>query len=356
MRKIKSILLAVFALGISYYGNAQIVTSETVVPKGSIIYSLPSTTISFKVTAEHESFTAGPYAAYAKKFLGIDPKTKSGESYKIKEIEMLPLVEADPNVSSIINLGNSKRATANFLNFCSQGLIVLSDNNDGRPAAWRVGNSVTEKEFLSGITSNTQTTSTTLYRSVQTAEGIEKVPIKQTQVVEKSIEAKAEETAQMIFRLRNKRIDIITGDTDATFSGEAMDATLKEISKLEEELLSMFIGKSVTDEQVVIFDVIPVANKDRQMYIAFRLSDTEGLLSANDMKGRPFILELSTEKGINPSSVTGGEKSSKGLISYRQPMTVNAKLLDGNKTLLQSRIPIYQFGKIQTFPIEIAIR
>ena len=39
----------------------------------TVTYSLPQTTVTVEVDAVQESFFAGPYAAYAKRFLGIDP-------------------------------------------------------------------------------------------------------------------------------------------------------------------------------------------------------------------------------------------------------------------------------------------
>ena len=55
-------------------------------PAGAIVYSLPSTTIALKVTAEHESYQAGPYAMYAYKYLGIEVRENSGDFYTIKSI------------------------------------------------------------------------------------------------------------------------------------------------------------------------------------------------------------------------------------------------------------------------------
>ena len=131
---------------------------------------------------------------------------------------------------------------------------MLSDGYAGKPAQWRFPSAVNAQEFLKGASSNIDNATATLYKTVMSAEGIEKVPVKQSQTVVKSLEKKAEETAEMIFKLRQKRVEIVTGDTDATFSGEAMAATLKEIQRLEDEYMSMFIGKSVKDEQTMVFD------------------------------------------------------------------------------------------------------
>lgn len=353
----KSVLVAVACMA-AQLGNAQILTPGEPVPQGAVIYSLPSTTISLKVTAQHESFVAGPYAAYAQKYLGVDARKNSEELYTISSIEMLPYVEADPTISVAVNLGTAKNASANFLNFCSQGLIVTSDSYTGKPAAWRLPSMVNNGEFAkSGIASNLDNQSATLYKSVRTAAGLERVPVQQTQVVEKSLEKKAEETAGMIFKLREKRIELITGDTDATYSGEAMTSVLNEIARLEQEYLSLFLGKSVIDEQTVVFDVIPSANNAKQMYIAFRLSDTQGLLPANNVSGRPVVLELVADgETIAPTPFNEALAASKGRVVYRKPVTVTAKLVDGQKMIMQSRVPVYQLGKILTFPIDVAVK
>ncbi len=350
---IKSFICAA-ALLLSVTASAQILNAGAPAPAGAIIYSLPSTTISLKVTADHESFVAGPYAKYAEKYLGIAARETSGDTYTINSIEMIPYVEADPSVRVAVNLGTAKGASANFLNFCSQGLIITSDSYTGKPAQWRFPSVAGQEQFASsGATSNLANTTTTLYKTVKTAEGLEKVPVQQTQVVEKSVERKAEETAAMIFNLRQKRMEIITGDTDATYSGEAMDAAIKEITRLEQEYLSLFIGKSVKDQQTVVFDVVPSANNANQMYIAFRISDTQGLVPASNMGGRPIVLELQKE---GESGVSEAAVSSKDRIYYRKPATMLVKVLDGQKLIMQSRMPVYQLGETLSLPVSIAIK
>ncbi len=354
MRGLKFILAAA-VLCFAINANGQILQPGQAAPAGSIIYSLPSTTILLEVTAEHESFVAGPYAKYAQKYLGIDARTESGDSYKISSIELMPYIEADPSVRVAINLGAAKGASANFLNFCSQGLIITSDSYTGKEARWRFPSVVNESEFAaSGATSNLDNRVTTLYKSVATSSGLEKVPVQQTQVVEKSLEKKAEETAALIFALREKRMDIITGNTDATYSGEAMGAAIAEITRLEQEYLSLFIGKGITDTQSMTFDVVPKADNGAQMYIAFRISDTQGLMPASNMGGRPIVLELQREPSAAVISETAA--SAKGKIYYRNPATMVVKVLDGQKLLLQSRMPVYQLGETLSFPIDIAIK
>lgn len=357
MNKIRLFLAALIIVGMQIPAAAQVLGKTDAAPAGTVVYSLPSTTLVLRVTALHESYKAGPYAQYAQKYLGLDVKQTSGDFYKIKSIEMAPYIEADPEVSAAVNLQGSKVGTANFINMCAQGLVVLSDSYTGKPAQWRFPSLEGGYEFLTGAASNIDNVTTVLYKTAATAEGMDKVPVMQEQAVEKSLEKKAEETAALIFKLRQKRLEIITGDTDATFSGEAMEATLDEIKRLEQEYLSMFVGKSVYEEQSMVFDVVPKAANKKHMYIAFRISDSQGLLPSSNMQGRPVVVEL-VEDGepIAPSDVEEAALNTKGRVAYRKPVTVLAKVKDGQQVLMQSRIPVYQLGKIMSFPVETLLR
>lgn len=351
----KLFLISAILLSGATVASGQLLRGSEPAPAGAVIYSLPSTTITLEVTAEHESFVAGPYAAFAQKYLGIEARSTSGDTYTIHSVEMRPYVEADPQLSVAINLSASKNGAASFLSLCSQGLVIASESYTGEPVAWRFPAQLDRSVFdKAGATQNLDSRTTTLYKTVQTAQGLEKVPVQQSQIVEKSIEKKAEQTASLIFKLRQTRIDIITGNTDATYSGEAMHAALKEIDRLENEYMSLFVGKKKIEKQKAVFDVVPSLDNNNQMYIAFRISDTQGLLPAQNMSGRPIVLELvSTGAPVQSLPVDG---SAKDRIYYRKPVTVTARLLDGQKELMQGRIPVYQFGKVVSVPLSIAIK
>ncbi|HRT34071.1 MAG TPA: DUF4831 family protein [Bacteroidales bacterium] len=353
MKFLKIYLLSIFLLLTSIAGSQTLTQGETV-PLGAIVYSLPSTTIHFNVTADHESFVAGPYAKFAQKYLGIQAREDNMEIYKLKSVEITPYIEADYSANYAVNLGNSKNASANFLEFISQGLIMWSDSYAGKSDKMRFHNITSGQLFNPASVSNNLTSEqTTLYKTVQTAKGLEKVGVQQSQVVEKSIERRAEEAANLIFKLRTKRLEIITGETDATFSGDALRAAIEEINRIEDEYMSLFLGKSIFDIQEMSYDVVPSQDNQKQIYIAFRFSETQGLLPASNIAGRPVVLELSLEDKVAPApktDISGG----KGSIVYRRPAAMVAKVIDGQNILLQTRVPVYQLGNLLSFPIEVA--
>jgi len=108
------------------------------------------------------------------------------------------------------------------------------------------------------------------------------------------------------------------------------------------------------------FDVVPQAGNDKHIYVAFRLSETQGLLPASNMSGRPIILELTLDEGakgttIQQAAAAAAGRSRSQMIYYRVPATATARILDGQQVLLQTRVPVYQLGTVRSFPIETLI-
>lgn len=354
MKNLVKILLIAIALTTTISAESQIINPGQGVPAGAIVYSLPMTSVHLKVSAEYESFIAGPYARFAQKYLGVQAREENRETYRITSVEMIPYIEADPSINIALNLGNNKNASANFIEMINQGLIMWSDSYAGKMEKIQFPTLAGNSDFLRSMAgSNLTNEMTTLYRTVQGRSSLDRAAVQQSQVVEKSLEKRAEETANLIFKLRAKRLDIITGETDATFSGDALRAAISEINRLEQEYLDLFLGKTDLGKQTMSFDVVPKADNEKQIYIAFRVSDSQGLLPAGNLSGRPVVLELIREEAsaaVNMDATV----AAKGRVIYRKPAIVNARLSDGQTLLMQSRIPVYQLGNMMSFPIEIA--
>lgn len=352
-RSLRFFLALILLLGANNL-SSQILNPGERVPAGAVVYSLPVTNIHLIVEATHESFVAGPYARYAQKYLGVEAFEDNRESYKLRSVELIPYIEADPSVNIALFLGTQRNASANFLEMINQGLIMWSDSYAGKSQKIQFSDLNSNALYVKSMAgSNLTSEKSTLYSTVKSASGTERVAVQQSQIVEKSIEKRAEEIASQIFHLRSKRLHIITGDTDATFSGDALRAAIEEINRLEDEYLGLFMGKTTTEIQKMSFDVVPKAGNEKQIYIAFRLSETTGLMPANNLSGRPVVLELIKEEQTTSVNIDTSP-SGKGKITYRKPAVVNARLMDGQELIIQSRIPVYQLGILLSFPLEVA--
>lgn len=319
-------------------------------PVGTVVYSLPQTSLVFDVEVLREDFHAGPYASYAKKYLGIDVRLSDEVNCSLSKVVMTPFVEADHSNRYVLNVQNP--TDASFLKLSSMGLISFADANYSKDAFWRFPAPGKGDFNDKGVTSNLSTESTTLsaYNSVS---------VQQTMVVEKSEEKRAAEAAEMIFSLRKKRVQIITGDTDMTYAGEAMGAAIDEMTRLEKEYMTLFTGYSDTETQSVRFEVVPEAGREMQRYIAFKFSETGGITAADDpMGGAPVVLELTVEElAAGAVADEPAAKPSKGpFLFYRTPAVCKAKLIKGADVILQSRIPVYQLGVQSSIPVSMKVK
>ena len=321
-------------------------------PIGTVAYSLPSTTISVKVEAARENFYAGPYAKYASKYLGIDVRTADEVNYTLSGIEITPYAEADLSRRFLLSL-RGIRTNTTFLRLTASGLVSSAEAVLGHTQAWRFPVIAPGDYSGKAMTAKLTTEATTLYKSVKDESNYSKVAMQQDMVVEKTEEERAAEVAQIIFSLREQRMSIITGDTDAIYSGSAMGAALDEITRLEQEYLSLFTGYSEYGTQTYTFDLVPTRNRESQMYIAFRFSETAGILPADNLSGKPIALEITPEPMAAPQSEKKVKKSKVPVVAYRIPATCGIRVIDGKNVLMETRFPVYQFGEETTLPVNV---
>lgn len=347
MKKIFRTILALAAAVAPVAASAQ----TNADPEGYVTYSLPMTTISLDVEAVQETFYAGPYAKYAEKYLGVKPRMKDETTVQLTQIRMTPYVEADQSKRYSVNI---KKGTLNpsVFSLSSAGLVTFADAEFGNETVWRFPVR-SEGDFSGkGVSSNLTSESATLYRNEKKESAYNRVSVQQNMVVEKTLEQKAAETANTILELRRQRLQIVTGDTDATYSGEAMGAAIDELTRLEQEYMTLFIGYSEYQTQRMKFDVIPEAGRENQLYIAFRISDKNGLVPADDMTGRPVVMEMIPQTFAQPDV----KKAGAAVVYYRIPAMCTVKLKNGADLLLQSRVPVYQLGQESSIPTTVAVK
>ena len=319
--------------------------------EGSITYSLPSTVIMLDVEAVQERFYAGPYAKYAEKYLGIKARQKDETSVQLTQVRIMPLVEADQSRRYSLKVDKGQ-IDGTFMRLSSQGLISFADAMYGDAAQWRFPKALNGDFSDKGVSSNLTSESATLYHNGG------KSAVRQNMLVGKTTEQKAAETAEMILKLRAQRLQIVTGDTDATYSGEAMGAAIAEIKRLEDEYMMLFIGYSESQVQNMMFEVVPSASQEDQIYVAFRISDSEGLIPADNFAGKPVYMQIMPQQFEIPEVPVVEDKGKKKveepvLAYFRIPAICTVKLMDGANLLLQNRMPIYQLGQETSLPLNV---
>ncbi len=325
----------------------------------SFIYTLPRTVILIKVDACRSVFYPGPYAAYARKYLGIsDVPTLKSEQWTITDITIKGISESDPSMLfAVFTDGHVPDALVQMTEAGlvipeNRAVIVSMMSNDLRRIEYQaIPFSDLSVEPFIGEEKNI------LYTKVQRDSSFVRVPIQKSMIVEKNADEKAGEAADLIFNLRKRRLEFLTTDVDQPLEGNAVHVILDEIYRLENEYLSLFLGKTAVDTISKTYLFTP-SGENNEKAIAFRFSPTKGLLAQNDLSGSPMLVEVEPEPvpdSSEPLLATIGrlaEKQKLAQIFYRIPVVSTVKISDGKSEIASRRIPIYQLGPLVKIPAE----
>ena len=300
-------------------------------------YALPMTSVTVKVDIRQEVFFAGPYADFAKKMLNLTAPNQDYAHADVVRAQLIPHVEADPDACYTCDM-----ESAALLALGAQGLVSLGGRSVKEPS-WRFLPGLSADFKAGEITSTQKEVVQVEYKEVQTDTALISVPVEHRVLVEKTLEDKASDAADMILSLRKERLNIITGNTDANYSGAAMETALRELDRIEKEYLALFTGYSVVNTVTRVFEVIPSAQDKQYRYLVFRLSD-EGIVSAGS-QGTPYYLELDSPKTAAEEAPEQDRRRSKGSVYYRTPAVCKVALTRDGVQMLETRIPFYQLGK-----------
>ncbi|MFO7924889.1 MAG: DUF4831 family protein [Bacteroidales bacterium] len=345
------------------YSTSAVHVSQASHPEAyTIAYSIPMTTLKIKVEASRVIVRRGPYYQYAEKYLGItDVPDRDEIKWEIDNIEIKTCQEADPDHYYLLKTND--RHVTNFFKLGDEGYI-LPVNKKQLPETESSGQNIeeipetplyTDLSIHPKVVEETRT----VMRMVRQDTAFVNVPVMQRQSVTKSPEEKAAEAADLIFELRSNRFKLISGDLDLFPDGRALEVIIEEFARIEKEYLRLFTGKVAETKHEFTFDYTP--HRDRlengtEYDILFRISDNDGILQANDVRGRPVTLELDNEmktqllEGISPVESPG--RSNANSLFYRIPDVARLQVSDGKNTIVSTRIHVNQYGRVVSVPAD----
>jgi hypothetical protein len=245
------------------------------------------TTIHINVTVEHSQIVAGPYARYSQKFLGVAAPLADKVTHQVKSVK------------------------------------VLDESNIPWYEEVRFNDTPTH---------------------MNPAVGFPRLTVDKTSAIAASLEESARAAAATIFEIRKSRIDLITGEVGENVFGGGLESALAELTRLEEEHLSLFLGRQTVRIETRQFRITPA--KSRLNYTVCRFSEADGLLSEDDMSGAPMLLEL---KLVDGSFSTEGfdtqSKPSSKTVPQLIPADVRCRVILDGRELASEVLTISQFGQ-----------
>ncbi len=285
-------------------------------------YYLPYTVADIEFVATKTVRKAGPYYKYAKKYLGVtDVVTEDSETWAIERVCMVPKGIADTGNRYQLTF---KSGQTPYIYVNPEGLIY-SINTDpeipelacppvspDEPDSIDVSRVLSEELLMSG-----------------------------------SVAKMAEVAAKQIYRIRESRLDLLTGDVDKMpADGDSFKLIIAQLDEQEAALTALFLGTESIEQVVKRVEYCPEGDVERE--VLFRFSDFLGFVDADDLSGAPVYLSITvTEKGEYPVDNKGNVvELPKKALAYTIPGKALVSLSYEGKTLIEEELPIAQLGVV----------
>ncbi len=253
------------------------------------------TTLGITVTVEQQEIIAGPYARYAQKYLGVTA----------------------PLTDKVLHEVTSAK---------------LFDVND-----------MPQHEDAAPTLATTPAVEPASPTHMNPARGFPRLTVDKTSAAAMSLEESARLAAEKIFSIRRSRFDLITGEVGENVFGGGLGSALAELNRLEEEYLSLFLGRETTSSVSRRYSVTPI--RGRLTYTVCRFSETDGLLPHDDLSGIPMVLELQPA-GDSPTVVLNTQpKPNPRAVAQLIPADMQGRLILDGTELSSGQFRIRQLGE-----------
>lgn len=327
----KLFLAFVASVTIAHSAIAQVAQEVTVGDNMNfgITYSLPKTAVRANIEALCTKSIAGPYAAYAEKFLGLgDVMIEDKTQWTVQSISLENYAVPDPSRSFHIDF-NQKGGLPTF--YFTEDRCLWGINKAPNPveAAAPVVDKVIEGKPIMKAS------------DVLTGEILKAgSKVKQAELV-----------AQEILSIRESRSLLVKGEADnMPGDGASLQLMLDNLKAQEDALLSLFVGTTTTSTHRKSVEFVPSDSAERE--ILFRFSEFLGFVDNDDLAGAPYYVSVQiTEDNRMPAlDPKSSKKADKG-IAFCVPGKAHLTLYTATETLATGDMNMGQFGHVEHLPV-----
>ena len=295
-----------------------------------VTYFLPKTVLTVHVNYSKTIQKAGPFARYAEKYLGVKEQSVVFEDriyYTLNTINMESKGIVDKNASYLVEL--KSKTTSPFVYLTEDGLICTI-NADYAPES--------ANKSKVAVVRPTSEVSTALSHSVYTEEYLRAG----------SVTKMAEVAAKQIYKLRESRTDLLTGNADnAPRDGEGMKIVLANLEAQEKALVELFMGTTGVESLDAEFEIEPLTNVEKK--VLFRFSKYFGIVDPEDLSGSPVYINIHDLEITEAKEIIDPKRKTKELSSivYNIPGKATVEVFYGINSMYKNTFSIVQFGTKQ---------
>ncbi|WP_029903134.1 DUF4831 family protein [Prevotella sp. 10(H)] len=291
-----------------------------------VAYSLPKTSLIVTVEYTKKTRKAGEFFQYAERYLSIsNPITENTTTYTVDKIDATTKGIVDKDKSYLVEFRSN--TTAPFVTLTKDGLIcAINDDYTFTKEEVPLGAKEAKVELLNPR----NFLSEEILRAGSTAK-------------------QAELIAKQIYRLRESRNNILTGEADnMPPDGNAYKLVMQQLDDQEKALTAMFTGTESVETDSREFTIIP-DEKDINNKIIFRFSSKLGIVDAGDLSGAPVTLTLKNKDPrealiLTPKEEKEMEKKFSAGIIYNIPNKASLQISYNGQNYVQKECDIVQYG------------
>ncbi len=290
--------------------------------ESALIYYMPYTWVDVYVEYQQMTAKVGPFVQYAERYLGTkDVVTEDAVVYTLTDIRLTTRTTADAKRAYKVPL-TGKGIKASYLTLDEHGVLQAINLREPLSTPHKKGAPKVKKEH--------------------DAHTVPCMPLLEEQMMANSIAKMAEGAARQIYRIRETRLNILSGDVDhAPADGEAMKLVLQELDAQEQALTALFIGTKTTKTLHKEYALDPAATTNG---VLFRFSQYAGPVAADDLSGEPYYIDV--HKTIQHHTAAAEPVQSKypTYIYYNLPGSATIDILHNEDVLVEKTMPVAQFG------------
>lgn len=288
-----------------------------------VTYSLPKTSLVVDVEVTKVTCKAGPYYNYAEKYLGVKEVVADDRVYyELGKVTLVNRGVPDPDHTYVVSF---KPGTVAPYAYLTEDGRLCTINAEYTPVESEL-EAVRKKQAAAKQVADASVYSEELLMAGSTAK-------------------QAEVAAKQIYRIRESRLNILTGDADnLPPDGEAMKLVIQQLEGQEQALTNLFTGILTRETEHYEVEIDPTG--DLEKAILFRFSKPLGILDADDLGGAPVYMNLKAidrAPQLDEKEAEKKEKALKGIV-YNVPGKASVEIVMNNQPLFKGEALVTQFG------------
>ncbi len=288
----------------------------------AVVYYTPQTQIVIDIDYESVILHRGIYADFAKKYLGTAEVVKDDDMwYRITNIST--------HTQTVADHSRMHKVDSNLpLTLTADGILEAYNGVESG------------KSRVESPKSKVESNETRVESNEPRVES-KVLPLLEEHIVGKTLAEQAQGAAKLIYRIRENRLYLISGEVDKMpADGRAMELAINKLDEMEQQLVELFVGRIEVEKHRKTIVYTPVATEKTDLAY---FSEQHGFTNATN--GDPIVMNINARRQIKGNPNSDKKKAPiPSQISYNLPGTANYKVSYLNELSDEADIQVAQFG------------